>query len=145
MKVTAIALTLVLGSSSLPSAQERTVPKDSTRLSISGCARGRVFTVGRDPTNESRGFQLEAGMKVRLEGNKKVLEEVKKREGSMVELTGLMKQSEVVQPGIGVAGGRLRITPVMPAGRTSPHESVPPPPVIDVESYRLLNAACPSR
>ena len=29
------------------------MPKDSTRLSISGCARGRVFTVGRDPEHET--------------------------------------------------------------------------------------------
>ncbi len=143
MNATAIALMLALSLSNLLSVQERPVPKDSTRLSISGCARGRVFTVGRDPTNESRGVQLAEGMKIRLEGDKKVLEEIKKREASMVEITGLMKQSEMVQPGIGVAGGRIRITPVMPAGRTSPRDAVPSPPIVDVESYRLLNSSCP--
>ena len=35
----------------------------------------------------------------------------------MVEITGLMKQSDMVQPGVGLAGGRVRITPVMPIGR----------------------------
>src|SRR5215207_9986405 len=78
--------------------QERPVPKDSQRLSIAGCARGRVFTVGRDPNHESRGFELEEGMKIRLEGHKKLLEEIKAQEASMVEITGLIKQSETTQP-----------------------------------------------
>ncbi len=113
-------------------------------MSISGCARGRVFTVGRDPEHETS-VTLELGMKLRLEGDKKVLADIKARESSMVEITGLMKQSDVKQPGIGVAGGRVRITPVMPNSRTSPSDPGPPPPVLDVESYRLLNSSCPDR
>ena len=142
MRPTLLVLALLAAWSNLLSAQERPVPKDSTRLSISGCARGRVFTVGRDPEHEST-FKLELGMKLRLEGDKKVLNEIKAREGSMVEITGLMKQSEIVQPGIGVAGGRVRITPVMPNTRSAPRDPGPPTPVLDVESYRLLNASCP--
>jgi hypothetical protein len=114
-------------------------------LSISGCARGRVFTVGRDPEHESSAFVMEEGLKIRLEGNKKVLDGIKAREGSMVEITGLMKQSDVVQPGVGLAGGRVRITPVMPNGRGVGRDPGPPTPVIDVEAYRLLNASCPKR
>ena len=145
MRPTLLALALLAALSNLLSAQERPVPKDSTRLSISGCARGRVFTVGRDPEHEST-FVIELGTKVRLEGDKKVLAEVKKHEGSMVEITGLMKQSDVVQPGVGLAGGRVRVTPVMPSpnGRV-PVDPGPSPPILDVESYRLLNASCPSR
>jgi hypothetical protein len=33
----------------------------------------------------------------------------------------------------------------MPNSRTSPYDPGPPPPVLDVESYRLLNASCPDR
>ena len=145
MKQIVIAIALVAASSSLSSAQERPVPKDSTRLSISGCANGRVFTVGRDPEHESS-FVIALGTKVRLEGDKKVLAEVKKHEGSMVVVTGLMKQSDVVQPGVGLAGGRVRVTPVMPSpnGRVAVDPG-PPPPILDVESYRLLNASCPNR
>ena len=94
MKPTVLALALLAASSSLFS-QERPVPKDSTRLSISGCARGRVFTVGRDPEHESSSFVVELGMKFRLEGDKKVLADIKAHEASMVEITGLMKQSDV--------------------------------------------------
>ena len=64
----------------------------------------------------------------------------------MVEITGLMKQSDMVQPGVGLAGGKVRITPVMPNGRGRPGlDPGPSPPVLDVESYRLLNASCPNR
>lgn len=115
-------------------------------MSISGCARGRVFTVGRDPDHEvASAYQLEQGMKIRLEGDKKLLNEVKARERTMVELTGLMKRSDVVQPGVGLAGGRVRITPVMPAGRGVGRDPGPAPPVLDVESYRVLSASCPNR
>ena len=144
MKTLATSLIVAAASLSLLSAQEKPVPKDSTRLSISGCARGRVFTVLKSPEHEWKGV-LEEGMKIRLEGQKKLLEEIKKNEGSMVELTGLMKQSDTVQPGVGVAGGRVRISPVMPAGRGPGYDQGPTPPVLDLESWRLLNATCPSR
>ena len=143
MRTTLLVLALAAASSSLPSAQERPVPKDSQRLSISGCARGRVFTVGRDPEHETS-FVMELGTKIRLEGDKKVLADIKAREGAMVEITGLMKQSDTRPPGIGVAGGRVRITPVMPSSRGRPDPG-PSPPILDVESYRLLNASCAKR
>ena len=88
---------------------------------------------------------MELGSKLRLEGDKKVLADIKAREGSMVEITGLIKQSDTKQPGVGLAGGRVRITPVMPNGRNMGRDPGPSPPVMDVESYRLLNASCANR
>ena len=115
------------------------------RLSIAGCARGRVFTVDRNPEHEiSSTTVLEYGMKVRLNGDKKLLDQIKANEKSMVEITGLIKQSETVQPGVGVAGGRVRIAPGMPSG-TASRDPGPQPAIIDVESWRLLNSSCPSR
>jgi hypothetical protein len=146
MKAPVIALILIAASSSPHFAQERPVPKDSTRLSISGCARGRVFTVDRNPEHEVGSTILEYGTKARLQGPKKLLDEIKARERSMIELTGLIKLSEVTQPGVGLAGGRVRIAPASPMGRGGvPVDTGPQPPVIDVESWRLLNASCPSR
>lgn len=84
-------------------------------------------------------------MKLRLAGPKKLLNEIKAREGSMIELTGLMKQSDTTPPGVGIAGGRVRITPVMPSSRGPAYDPGPQPAVIDIESWRLLNASCPSR
>ena len=142
-----VATVMVLAaSSSWPSAQEKPVPKDSMRLSISGCARGRVFTVDRNPEHEIGGLPtVEYGSKIRLQGKKKLLDEIKVNEKSMVEITGLMKQSDVVQPGVGLAGGRVRIAPAMPMGRGPAYDPGPQPPILDIESWRLLNASCPSR
>ena len=75
----------------------------------------------------------------------RLLGDIKAHEGSMVEITGLIKQSDIRRPGVGLAGGRVRITPVMPNGRTSAPDPGPSPPILDVESYRLLNASCPNR
>jgi hypothetical protein len=113
-------------------------------LSISGCARGRVFTVDRDPDNEVSRAVIEYGTKMRLQGDKKILDQIKANEKSMLEITGLVKQSDVVQPGVGLAGGRVRIAPAMPMGRGGVDPG-PQPPIVDVESWRLLNASCASR
>lgn len=141
-----LLIAALAASSSLLFAQqeEKPVPKDSVRLSISGCARGRVFTVYRSPEHEMRGTELREGRHIRLEGNKKVLQDIKAHEGSMVELTGLLKRSDLEEAGIGLAGGRVRIAPAMPGGGVG-RDAGPQPPVVDVEAMRLLNASCPSK
>ena len=145
MKVIATLAALITVSSSLLFAQERTVPKDSARLSISGCAHGRVFTVGRSPEHELRGTELQEGRKIRLEGKKELLAEIKSHEGSMVELTGLMRRSDIDQPGISMAGGKVRIAPGATPGSSVNRDPGPQQAVVDVESWRLLNSSCPSR
>ena len=114
-------------------------------MSISGCARGRVFTVLRSPEHETRGVDIQEGRKLRLEGKKEVLAEIKTNERSMVELTGLMRQSDIVQPGVSMAGGRVRISPAGGPGGPTGRDPGPSPAVLDVESMRLLNSTCPSK
>lgn len=115
-------------------------------MSISGCAHGRVFTVRRDPEHpEELGTHLQEGRHLRLEGNKQALKDIKAHEGSMVEVTGLIKRVDVEPEGISIGGGRVRIAPAMPAAGSAPRDPGPQQPVIDVESWRLLNAACPTR
>ena len=119
------------------------MPKDSVRFSIAGCARGRVFTVNNPPEHENRAPEIEPGRKLRLEGPKKLLEEIKANEGSMVEITGLMKQADVRPPGVGLAGGRIRVAPVEPMGRGVGRDPGIEQSIIDVESWQLLNRTCP--
>ena len=104
-----------------------------------------MFTVDRNPEHEVASPAIAYGTRVRLQGQKKLLDEIKARERSMIELTGLMKLSDTVQPGVGLAGGRVRIAPAMPMGRGVGGDPGPQPPVIDIESWRLVNASCPSR
>src|SRR5436190_13120027 len=98
----AILIALLFISGSVLYAQEKKVPKDSSRISIPGCAKGRTFIVAQTPEHEPVRSDVEAGRRFRLSGSKKTLNEIKIHEGSMVEVTGLVRTSQLSGPG-GVA------------------------------------------
>jgi len=136
----------VVVSSGWAVAQEKPVPRDSTRLSVPGCAYDRLFIVDVSPEHEMPRTDLKPGRRLRLSGPKKLLEEIKARKGDMVELTGLIRNSDLIEQGVGLAGGRVRIMPGRsPVGSTAGRDSGVTQSVIDVESWRLLNATCPAR
>ena len=127
-------------------AQERPVPRDSTRLAVPGCAYDRLFIVDISPEHEMSRTDMKPGRRLRLSGPKKLLGEIKARPGDMIELTGLVRKSDLIEPGIGLAGGRVRIMPGRsPVGSIAGRDSGVSQAVIDVESWRLLNATCPAR
>jgi hypothetical protein len=137
---------VVVLSAGVALAQEKPVPKDSTRLTVPGCAYDRLFLVDISPEHEMSRTDLKPGRRLRLSGPKKLLEEIKARQGDMVELTGLMRKSDLVEQGVGLAGGKVRIMPGRsPVGATGGPDSGVTQAVIDVESWRLLNATCPAR
>lgn len=131
-------------------AQERPVPSDSARISIPGCARGRTFIVMARAEPEPVRSEVQPGRRFRLNGPKKLLEEIKKQERNYVEVTGLVRKSQLHPPaGISVAGGRVRIgggpahrDPTQSDPRRDPGYSEV---VIDVEAWRPLPESCPSR
>lgn len=130
--------------SAAPFAQEKEVPKDSSRISIPGCAKDRRFIVAQRLDHEPVRSEIRPGRRFRLNGPKKVLEEIKKTEGSMIEVTGLVRQSDLTERGIGMAGGRVRIgggsptAPVGTPGRDPGYNEV----IIDVEAWRPLPESC---
>ncbi len=127
-------------------AQEKPVPKDSTRLSVPGCAYDRLFIVDVSPEHEMPRTDMKPGRRLRLAGPKKLLGEIKARKGDMIELTGLVRKSDLIEQGVGLAGGRVRIMPGRsPVGTTAGRDPGVSQAVIDVESWRLLNASCPAR
>lgn len=127
-------------------AQEKPVPKDSTRLTVPGCAYDRLFIVDVSPDHEMPRTDLKPGRRLRLSGPKKLLDEIKVRQGDMVELTGLVRKSDLIEQGVGLAGGRVRIMPGRsPVGSTAGRDSGVSQAVIDVQSWRLLNTTCPTR
>jgi len=141
------ALVLVLLLFALPdlaTAQERPVPNDSSRITIPGCARDRTFIVGQPEGREARATDIRPGRRFRLSGPRRVLDDIKKREGSMVEITGLVRKSDMAGPGgVSLLGGRVRI------GGATPRDPVRDPMynqvVIDVEAFQLLPDPCPTR
>ncbi len=146
MKSLLLAAAVAVASCGLALAQEKPVPKDSTRLSVPGCAYDRLFIVDISPEHEMPRTDMKPGRRLRLSGPKKLLEEIKARKGDMVELTGLIRNSDLIEQGVGLAGGRVRIMPGRsPVGSTAGRDSGVSQAVIDVESWRLLNASCPAR
>ena len=142
-----VALALIAGP--VLYAQEGKVPKDSSRVSIPGCAKGRAFIVAASPEHEPVRSDVESGRRFRLSGAKTVLNEFKLHERSMVEVTGLVRTSQLAGPGgVAIAGGRIRIgggtpqNPIYSDARRDPLYNVV---VIDVESWRQLPESCPAR
>jgi hypothetical protein len=141
---------LVLASGALLVAQEREVPKDSTRITIPGCADGRTFVVAAREGHEPTSGDLKPGRRFRLSGSKDVLKEIEKREGMMVQVTGLVRKAELAGPGgITTGGGRVRIGGGPPQaqggdpGRTLMSGTMDA--VLDVEGFDRLPDSCPSR
>lgn len=139
----------LLAAGGLIAAQERdTVPKDSTRLSMRGCTKDRVFTAAAQPEHEPVGVEVAAGRRFRLAGPRQILDDIKRREGMMVEMTGLVRKAALAGPGgVRIFGGRVRIGGALPQDpiadpRRDPMYNVV---VIDVESFRPLLESCPAR
>jgi hypothetical protein len=149
MRLLLLVVVVALSAGYRMDAQERPVPKDSARVSIPGCARGRTFIVAERSEPEPVRSQVQPGSRFRLSGQKKLLEEIRKQEGSMVEVTGLVRKSDLAGPGgVPIAGGRIRI------GGGAPRDSIYTDPardpryneaVLDLESWRPLPERCPAR
>jgi hypothetical protein len=151
MKKLLLPTVVLLASAALLLAQEREVPKDSSRITIPGCAKGRTFTIAERPDHEATSADLRPGRRFRLSGPKDILDEIKKREGMMVEVTGLVRKAELAGPGgLTTGGGRVRVgggTPRDAVGG-SPTQSpmgVATDAVLDVEGWNRLPESCPSR
>jgi hypothetical protein len=130
-------------------AQERPVPGDSARVAIPGCAKGRAFIVASTPEHEPTQVDIAPGRRFRLSGPKDILNDIKKYEGRLIEVTGLVRKNALKGPGgIGIAGGRVRIgggSPVSPTGDPTRTLQGYEQPVLDVEGWRQLGENCSVR
>jgi len=144
-----IAIGGMLAGAGALTAQETKIPSDSELVSLPGCSKGRVFTVFEAPEHEPRQTMVAVGRHFRLNGHKDVLNDIHLHEGQLIEVTGLVKKSDLKGPGgIGIAGGRVRI------GGPQPRSAVGNPGMdasynnvgsIDVSAWRQLGAGCPSK
>jgi hypothetical protein len=141
---TLVAVALLVLAAVIVAAQERPVPNDSTRITVPGCAKDRLFVVEEPQGREVAANGISPGRRFRLSGPRSVLDNIKKREGTMVEITGLVRKSDVGGPGgLRLLGGRVRI------GGTTGRDPVRDPMynqiVIDVEAFQPLPDRCPAR
>jgi len=139
-----VAIAMLL-SAPLVAQEKKPVPKDSVRVSFPGCTKGYIFTAGRRTQDVPGSVDIPEGMHVRMNGPKKMMAEIKAHEGSMIEITGLMKKGQYGPDGVSVGGG-VRITP----GPASTGGSLPSIPIgsqiqIDVEGWRPVVGECRRR
>ena len=126
---------------------EKKVPKDSTRISIPGCSRGSAFVVTASPEAERTSTEIATGRRFRLTGQRSLLNEIKAHEGTIIEVTGIIKKSDLNGPGgISLGGGRVRIgggPPQSPVGGVVGNAPQSGNAILDVEGWRPLGESCP--
>ena len=107
MRMTAavVAVAIAMLSGPLVAQEAKRVPKDSQRVTIPGCVRGYVFTAGPRISDQVGRLDVPEGMHLRMNGPKKMMGEIKAREGSMIEITGLMRKGQYGPAGVGIGGG----------------------------------------
>lgn len=142
LRTAGAALAFAAVSAWLVAQEPKPVPKDSVRVSVPGCSKGYIFTVGSRSANEAgSSYDIPEGMHLRMNGPKKMINEIKAHEGSMIQLTGLMKKGQYAPGGVAIGGG-VSISPGPTGGNLSPGGGQA---FIDVEGWRPLPRDCPSR
>lgn len=144
MKTTiVIAVAVATLRASLAAQEAKPVPKDSVRVSIPGCTKGYIFTAARRTSEQPGSVNIPEGMHLRMNGPKKMMAEIKAHEGSVIQITGLMKKGQFNPEGVAVGGGvRIRPGPP-PTGGSLPATSPATQIFIDVEGWRPATGNCP--
>ena len=121
------------------------VPKDSVLVSVTGCLKGRALRASDvRQTDTTSGVNI-VSHTFRLNGKKDVMSVIKENDGGRIEVTGLIKKSSLMEPGMKFKGGRIRIGGGTNGGAAS---SMPDPAenvvVLDVSTVQALPGSCGS-
>ena len=144
----AVVFAIAVTSIEVLAAQEiKPVPKDSVRVYVTGCTRGRVFTAGPRMEDPPSNLEIREGTHLRMNGPKKLMEEIKAHEGSMmmVGITGLMKKGQYAPGGVSIGGVRIAPAPSSPGPSASIGNAAIDQSFIDVEGVRPVAGRCPAR
>jgi hypothetical protein len=146
MRTTALVVIATAVLSTLLLAQEpKPVPKDSVRVLIPGCTKGYVFTAGHRTADQPGSVDIPEGMHFRMNGPKTLMTEIKAHEGSMIEITGIIKKGQFKPDGVSIGGG-VRIGPgASPSSGGLAGTANARQIFIDVEGWRPVVGDCPSR
>jgi hypothetical protein len=135
----------VVAAVALAAQETKPVPKDSMRVSIPGCTKGYIFTSASRSVDEGASAGIPEGMHFRMNGPKKVISDIKGHEGSLIEITGLIKRGQFAPGGVNIGGG-VRVSPG--SGPTAGGIAAAPSAnqvMIDVEGWKELLGSCPGR
>jgi len=123
--------------------QERPkVPKDSIEVTVTGCLKGRVLQVDDVRQTDTQSGPPIKQRSFRLSGKKDVMKDVKENDGHRVEVTGLIRKSALIEPGVKFKGGRVMVG----GGSSSPGGHIPDPAenvvVLDASAVRGASGEC---
>lgn len=122
------------------------IPNDSVEIQARGCLKGRVFTAA--PRTEGEGVALGpdvTGRHFRLAGKKELMDVVKKHDGQLVAIVGIVRKADLTAPELGTRVGRARVVVGQP-GRDPSRSNLPTPapvPVMDLTSVQFVDTVCP--
>lgn len=119
------------------------VPKDSVELFVTGCLKGRVLAVSTVRSEDTQRGPVVSGRSFRLQAKKDVMEDVKREDGHLVDVTGLVRKSALTESGMKVGKG-ITITggPPVAGSGGRPAPSTEYLPVMDVSAVRLRSSSC---
>ncbi len=121
------------------------VPKDSLLVTVTGCLKGRVLKASDVRQEDTASGPIVRGHSFRIAGKKDVMKIVKENHETRVEITGLIRKSSLMEPGVKFKGGRVVIGGGTMASGTS---SLPDPAdnvlVMDAWSVQSLGGSCGS-
>src|SRR5262245_44077457 len=133
--IAAMLVVLALGAPQEAAQEKPKVPKDSLELTVIGCLKGRVLKVIDERQVAVESSPYVGGRSFHLASKKKVTDELKRQQGHLVEVTGLVKRSALDDKGMKV--GRAVISGGTPSAGT---RSMPNPAdnviVMDVSAVR---------
>ena len=142
-----IALACLLAAAPLAAQQEEhpKVPKDSVFVTITGCLKGRVLKAADVRQEDTTSGVVVRQHSFRVAGKKDVMKAVKGEDGHRVELTGLIRKSALMEPGVKFKGGRV----VVGGGTMASGSSNLPDPsenvlVLDAWTVQALGGSCSS-
>lgn len=123
------------------------VPSDSVEVTITGCLNKRMLEASDVRQTDTQSGPVVRNHAFRLSGKKDLMETVKQNNKQRVEVTGLIKKSALIEPGVRFKGGRV----IVGGGTngTAPGPSTSPDPaqnvaVLDMSSIQLVGGSCES-
>lgn len=120
------------------------VPKDSVFVVVTGCLKGRVIRASDVRQEDTTAGPIVRGKAFRLAGKKDAMKAVKDSDGSVVQVSGLIKKSALIEPGIKILGGRVAIGGA--SNGTAPSSAIPDPVqnvlVMDVMNVQAVGGSC---
>src|SRR6187401_346798 len=144
--VVRIAFACLLAAAPLAAQQQEDrpkVPKDSYLVTVTGCLKGRVLKAAEARHVDTASGPVITSSAFRLTGKKEVMNIVKEEDGRRVEITGLIRKSSLMEPGVKFKGGRV----VVGGGTMASGSSNLPSPadnvlVLDAWTVQALGGSC---